>query len=451
MVHYAAYRGSNIEAIETLTLRRSDDEHTQIALKTAGVTKPTVLLLQGPAGPFFRQLQGHLTAAGFEVWRVCFNAGDRLFACVKKQVHFRGNLNQWKCWLKLFLIRHKVSAVVLFGCERAPHIVARRVCDKAKIPVLCLEEGYLRPGYITAEFDGNNASSPLRRQHRLEGPDRWAEQPVKALMRSVVMVVYAVLYYGIDTVWPRKPKYISSHRNIIVVAELSSWFRNCWRYLIRRQTDAHIISKLTKDYAAHFFIVALQVTTDSQMKWGFGWTAESLIEATIGSFSRCAPLSHRLVFKVHPLARGHSHQRIYIQRTAQRFGIQDRVDIIETGSIEIITRHAAGMITINSTSGLSALMHGVPLLAIGEAVYTRRDLAVCARGEPDFDAFWHEEQKADPHLRASFLTTLKRQCLKQGDFYSKSGRHKACHGVREKLHEKGIGSDSSMGHQREIT
>jgi capsule polysaccharide modification protein KpsS len=37
------------------------------------------LFLQGPHGPFFRHLGRMLAAAGAEVWRVGFNAGDRAF------------------------------------------------------------------------------------------------------------------------------------------------------------------------------------------------------------------------------------------------------------------------------------------------------------------------------------------------------------------------------------
>src|SRR3546814_10307214 len=34
-------------------------------------TRPRVLLLQGPVGPFFRHLQQHLEDSGFDAWRIC--------------------------------------------------------------------------------------------------------------------------------------------------------------------------------------------------------------------------------------------------------------------------------------------------------------------------------------------------------------------------------------------
>ena len=41
--------------------------------------KRVFMFLQGPHGPFFSPLGKMLTNAGAEIWRVGFNAGDRVF------------------------------------------------------------------------------------------------------------------------------------------------------------------------------------------------------------------------------------------------------------------------------------------------------------------------------------------------------------------------------------
>ena len=41
--------------------------------------KRVFMFLQGPHGPFFNLLAKMLTYAGAEIWRVGFNAGDRVF------------------------------------------------------------------------------------------------------------------------------------------------------------------------------------------------------------------------------------------------------------------------------------------------------------------------------------------------------------------------------------
>src|SRR3546814_19076252 len=87
------------------------------------------------------------------------------------------------------------------------------------------------------------------------------------------------------------------------------------------------------------------------------------------------------------MERGHSTDRKFIMQTACALGIADRVDVIDIGSLGLLTRHSAGMITINSTSGLSAIFHGVPLLVIGDALSANAKLAFCGTGPLTFASF----------------------------------------------------------------
>src|SRR3546814_13621049 len=66
-------------------------------------TRPRVLLLQGPVGPFFRHLQQHLADSGFDAWRICFNAGARFFASRNKRVDFSGDIDEWEAWFTVFV------------------------------------------------------------------------------------------------------------------------------------------------------------------------------------------------------------------------------------------------------------------------------------------------------------------------------------------------------------
>lgn len=150
---------------------------------------------------------------------------------------------------------------------------------------------------------------------------------------------------------------------------------------------------------------------------------------SLKSFAQSAPPRHRLVFKIHPLERGHSRDHQLVRQTARMLGIEDRVDVLDAGSLGLLTRHAAGMITINSTSGISAIYHGVPLMVVGEAFYANDELATCAHGKPDFDAFWAGGHVADEGLRRRYLSWIRHACLKPGDFYAREGIEHACAGV----------------------
>jgi capsular polysaccharide export protein len=91
------------------------------------------------------------------------------------------------------------------------------------------------------------------------------------------------------------------------------------------------------------------------------------------------------------------------------------------------------MITINSTSGLSAIFHGVPLLVVGNAFYANEKLATCARGTPDFDAFWKGGHVADEAFRHRYLDWVREMCLRPGDFYDHAGISEACEGILDLL------------------
>jgi capsular polysaccharide export protein len=116
--------------------------------------------LQGPVGPFFKKLQTHLAANGADVWRVCFHAGDAHFSNRENRFHFFGGLTQWRSWIRAELASGQYGCVLLFGSKRPAHVIARQEAAAAGVRVSSLEEGYVRPGYITVEEGGNNAVSP---------------------------------------------------------------------------------------------------------------------------------------------------------------------------------------------------------------------------------------------------------------------------------------------------
>jgi len=117
---------------------------------------PRVLLLQGPVGPFFKSLQNSLNENGFDAWRICFTAGDKLYSNKNKRITFSEGLNEWPSWLDQLLSYSDIDCIVLFGCERPIHSLAIKIARKRNIPVVSLEEGYIRPGFITVEHGGNN-------------------------------------------------------------------------------------------------------------------------------------------------------------------------------------------------------------------------------------------------------------------------------------------------------
>lgn len=389
-------------------------------------SRPRVLLLQGPVGTFFNHLQSELERRGCDPWRVCFNAADTLFSRRFKRLHFLGGLARWERKLRGSLVAGDVDVIVLFGSERPAHQVARKLGSELGVPVLCLEEGYIRPGYITAEWGGNNAASPL--SGRLP-PDEFVAPPFEPAVpyKSFgAMGLTATLYFAVRSLFTVGPNRQLFHRSISPLYDAFCWIRNGYRRLAGQYRNFTVIQNLLEHYDRRFYLVPLQVAADSNLKdAAMGWNSERLIRESLISFAAEAPPDTLLVFKVHPLERGQARFDPMIIEMAEALEIAHRVHVIDVGSMGLLARHAAGMITINSTSGLSAIHHGTPLMVMGRSVYAHPGLAICANGESVFDRVWKDGFVAKPAVRQRFLAWLKYESLLAGDFYSARGKRVA--------------------------
>lgn len=403
---------------------------------TGGESRPPrVLLLQGPVGPFFKVLQNHLNENGIDAWRVCFNMGDIIYAPRRKRIPFFRGLRAWESWLDGMLTFRSVDAIILFGSERPAHVVARRLAALHGVKVLSLEEGYIRPGLITLEEAGNNASSPIAGQLPSEEYRCSESTPERIDYKSFrKMSSYGALYYTIRTLAALGAQKELYHRKVNPVREIHCWLRNAFRRLEGQGRNFITIQSLLEHWNKKYFIVVMQVAVDSNLgAAALGWDSARLISSTITSFARSAPKDTRLVFKIHPMERGHNVYTPLIRATAAALGVGERVDVIDIGSMGLLARHAAGMITINSSSGLSAIFHGTPLLVIGRAIYANPVLATCANGNPDFDCFWREGFVADGPLRTRYLQWVTETCLVPGDYYVQSGMETACIQILESI------------------
>lgn len=394
-----------------------------------------VLLLQGPVGPFFKVLQSRLLQDGIDAWRICFNAGDLAFSSRKNRITFMGSLRQWRDWLNEILASDTIDTIVLFGSERPAHIVARELASTFGVRVISLEEGYIRPGYVTLEESGNNASSPVAGRLPPENYSSAYDGSGKTDFKSFrKMSIYGAIYYAIRTLFSFGKHRELYHRPISALPEMFYWARNAERRVLGQSNNFSTIQTLLEYWNKKYYIIPLQVAVDANLQASaLDWDSVRLISTAIRSFSQSAPKDTRLVFKIHPMERGHNNFGPLIRSTAAALGVGDRVDVIDIGSMGLLARHAAGMITINSSSGLSAIFHGTPLLVIGKAIYAHPELAICAHGNPDFDSFWSSNHVAEAPFRHRYLAWLKEECLIPGDYYAPHGMTLLCDGVLKSL------------------
>jgi len=121
-------------------------------------------------------------------------------------------------------------------------------------------------------------------------------------------------------------------------------------------------------------------------------------------------------------------------------GLVGRVHVAHHGRLDTMLTRARGLVTINSTVGLRALLLGRPMKALGQAVWDVPGLA----HQGALDKFWTEGAAPDPTLRDAFLAALQGITQLRGVFYGVEGRATAVAGTVARLHADAIGVPDSV-------
>lgn len=377
------------------------------------------ILLQGPVGPFFAQLQSCLEASGWNTVRVLFNGGDAHFHGAGREVSYFGQMSKWQEWISGLLADYRPDVMLLFGDQRAVHRDAIAAARRHGVTVVCFEEGYLRPDYVTMEVGGNNACSALRAFSPAHGPAQPPATPLKMPGNGFSYTArYAARYFTVMRASALQFPYYRHHRSRGTVRESMMWMRNAARKWRHQKSNLRKIHWIIEALDARYFLVALQVHDDLQLlQHSAGWSLERLISTSIASFARAAHPDHHLVFKGHPLDRGHSSSREFTLKTAKLFGVADRVHYVDDGSLGLLSRHARGMVTVNSTSAMVAFGHSKPVFACGESFYESMTANGADRSEQALERFWRFTPQLDPQRWEAFRAHMISTTQLNGSFY----------------------------------
>ncbi|MEM9084388.1 MAG: capsular biosynthesis protein [Pseudomonadota bacterium] len=375
-------------------------------------------------GPLFRRLGQELVQSGHTVFKVNFNGGDRAFWRLSNGIDYRGTLEAWPDALRKIVQDNEITDVVLFGDCRAHHVPAIAVCRELNIPVHVFEEGYIRPDWVTLELDGVNGHSRLPRDPEWYRK-RAAELPPAAEHTQVPSsfrrrALEGLLYNTADvlTRW-RYPNW-TNHRPWHPIIEGAGWTRKLLRGKERRESSERLVSGLL-DSEVPFYLFPLQLASDAQIRLHSPFASMTdALSMVIQSFAENAPDDTRLVVKEHPLDNGVVDWHGETRSLADLFGVPDRVDYMGWGDIVPVARAAKGMVTINSTSGTLALDMGVPVVALGHAVFDIADVTY----QGGLDAFWSDVTPPDQETFNAFRRVLIERCLIPGGFFSEEALDK---------------------------
>jgi capsular polysaccharide export protein len=198
---------------------------------------------------------------------------------------------------------------------------------------------------------------------------------------------------------------------------------------IAKQRLSHLVKRCTSR-SQPYYLFPLQLNADVQIRHHFSpGRMEPAIEQVIASFARCAPKNIDLVLTEHPLETGVIDLKRFARRCGEAHGIGSRLRCLEGGSPRELVAGCRGMITVNSTMGPVAMGFGVPLIALGRALYAMPGLTF----QGALDDFWHDAAPADPDLFDAFRRVVAARTQIAGGFYSASAIELAVQGATRRL------------------
>jgi capsule polysaccharide modification protein KpsS len=369
-------------------------------------------------GPFFKRFAQDLEGLGARVYKINFNTGDKLFYRTGNVVDYSGTAGEWSFFLRQRLEQWHIDRIYMFGDTRPCHAGVRELARELSIDLYVFEEGYLRPHYITLEKSGVNGHSKMPRDptHFIDLQQDREEQPRPVSNWFIAAAWYANWYYIASWLGRRRFPDYRHHRPFNPYHEAFFWVRGGIRKLFYKFRERKVLKTLTSGYSKQFYLVPLQVHSDAQIRrWSDVNSAAAFIRRVISSFSRHAPQDTLLVLKHHPLDRGYSDYTKLIKKLSEKYGMQDRVLYVHDVRLASLLDHAKGTVVINSTVGLSSLLHNTPVKVLGHAVYNMRGLVF----EGSLNDFWSADTVIDKRLYRQFRRYLLATNQINGNYYRK--------------------------------
>ena len=399
------------------------------------------LFASAPFGPFFAELAQALEAQGCEVWRLCFEGGDVWETPARNRIvvpHFQSQAD-FAAFVEAELRARSIDCVVTFNDILPRNRAVLETAKRLGLDRFVLENGYLRPHWVTLERDGVNGFSALPRdrafylaQHALSRAQGAPAEPdaqkfeVRVryhVMNTIAHFAMAVVaspvlrfnpsYYG-DSVWRQAWGYVREY---------------AWRQVNNEDAQTQRIHA-AKQAGHPVFTVLMQKPGDGQLvvhsKYGGN---NKFLREVIGSFARYAPKDALLVVKQHPLDYGVEKSPAYAAALFKMHGIEDRAVYLRMTSMDICMDISHGLVTVNSTGGLAALQKGLAVKCMGAAVYDVEGLTY----QGALNSFWRKGRPAEAEVLEGYIAHLMRTSQLNGGFHSREARAVLVGGMVQRL------------------
>jgi capsular polysaccharide export protein len=375
------------------------------------------LFLQGPPGPFFLRLGEEMVRHGVAVHRINLSGGDKL-DWPNGATDFRGRFSEWPVFFDKFLRENRITDLLLYGDCRPYHLSAHGIAALRNVRTHVLEEGYLRPHWMTLEPDGVNARSTLPRDKRWfvnesrRLPPEPELAPITASFRRRARDSY--WHYHHVTLGRLTYPHYRSHRPHSILKEGFGWL---WKFAREKKARREADEVLRKIQGQEMFVLPLQLSGDYQIRAHSPFPdMQSAASYAIESFAGNAPQHLHLLLKAHPLDSSFFNWPKFVREHARRLSLEDRLHFVDGGDLDSMARNARGLVCVNSTSATLALANGTPVCTLGEAIYDLPGLTY----QSHLDTFWSNPVPPEEGLYPAFRRVLVDRCLVRGGLASES-------------------------------
>lgn len=367
--------------------------------------------------------------------KVNFTVGDRAYWKQGGATAYRGDMAHLRNFYENYYNDHSITDIVLFGDCRPVHQPAIQVAKSRQIRIHVFEEGYFRPYWVTLERGGVNGNSDLpsdpswyREQAKKTPSYGNGESFVAPFWRRAAYDVGYNFWAGLNPILHRGVK---SHVPYSPAVEYLSYVRRAVSVKKRATGDEQVITQILQQASAHpFYLFPLQINTDAQIR--FHSPFENMLDAVqqvLRAFAEHAPTFSRLLIKAHPLDPGLINYSKLIAKWARECDVAGRVFFVESGNLPSLLDGTSGVVTVNSTAGASALLHGCKTITLGKAIYALEGLTF----QGVLHDFWHAQHRPDKKLFSAFRNVVIHRTQLNGGFYSKAGIEMAVRNALPKL------------------
>lgn len=390
---------SSVGELSSVTLPAADAVDQAGGPKEA--IKRKVLIVQGDWEAGMSRLALDLKDAGHEVGKVFFCAPDVIYKFKGIQTHlYRKRLADFEAWLRELVRTENYDTFFLYNHYRPYNQVAWNLAGEMDLGCYVFELGLIRPNCVTV-FSRKSPPLPTMAKawkkllNGAQPPDN-VETPAALCQVSTTakLLAFCTNFFLSRVTSPLFPNFVDQRE-----MKLGSHFKHgvihLWRSL-ERTRDSEMDPVFAGEWSGRYYAVPLQVHSDTQItKCSDFQSIEQFIKKVVRSFEKFAPADTKLVFKVHPMDRGYKDYTDLIAGLDHRLG-GGRIFYVDRVQLPTLLGHSRGVVNINSSVGISGLVHHVPVITLGIAVYDLVELTY----QDGLDAFWTQaERPKGPRVR----------------------------------------------------